>query len=174
MCLTTSAALKLVAMLWAASMGTSKQELRYHEVYFLHTLLLLASKLSQQEGNWFRTEKKKPSQLKLLKHPCFLALQKCQHNLEGIYLEFGISVHAFLDLQTRGSEEPCTPHHTRTAVYSCWVLVPAMSSPVVTSDCFLREVLLSMNKNIMAWERMKVCNEIWLTSLATNLLPVWG
>lgn len=59
MCLTTFPVLRLVAVLRAASMGTSKQEFRYHEIYkhyFLHTLLLLTSKLSQQNPENDRKE----------------------------------------------------------------------------------------------------------------------
>lgn len=70
-----------------------------------------------------------------------------------------VCVHSWT-FKPEDSEELCTAHHTRTAVYSCWVLVPAMSSPVITSDCFLTEVLLSMNKSIMPWDRVKVCNEL--------------
>lgn len=183
MCLATFPVLKLGAMLWAASMGTSMQEFGYHDIYklyFLHTLLLPASKLSQRNP---KNDRRKSVQNrgkeifppKITETLLFFWLcRNANTTMRAFIWNFALVSMYSWTCKPEDSEQPCTPHHTRTAVYSCWVLVPAMSSPVVTSECFLRETLLSMNENIVAWERLKVCNEIWLASLPTNLLSVWG
>lgn len=89
-----------------------------------------------------------------------LALQKRQHNLEEFCTSMRVSLTLPTDLQTTGLRTTSyTPSHTYSCLLMLNISVCHEQSCCNQWDCFLREALLNMSKNITAWERMEMCNE---------------
>lgn len=96
-----------------------------------------------------------------------LVLQKCQHNLKDIYLEFCTSMLVSLSLPahlktTRLWQTMYGPSHTLIATYSCWILVSSMSSPAVSDGT------VSSERYCTTWVRTLQHGRGWKRAMRPN------